>query len=38
MASKQEKIYLGVRKDNLGEEIVRLKQNIDLQLGLDLNT
>ena len=33
-ANRQERISLGVRKENLGEEIVRLKQNIDLQLGL----
>lgn len=36
-ASRQEKISLGVRKKDIGEEIVRLKKNIDLQLGLPLN-
>ena len=36
-ANRQEKIMLGVRKSNLGEEIVRLKKNIDVQLGIDTN-
>ena len=26
---------MGVRKSDIGEEIVRLKDNIDLQLGLE---
>lgn len=33
-ASRQERITLGVKREDLGEEIVRLKKNIDLQLGL----
>ena len=33
-ANRQERITLGVPKKNIGEEIVRLKKNIDLQLGL----
>ena len=36
-ANKQERIHLGVKKKDIGEEIVRLKKNIDLQLGLPLN-
>ena len=36
-AAQQEKVTLGVRRDNLGEEIVRLKKNIDLQLGLPVD-
>jgi hypothetical protein len=34
-ANKREKITLGVKKSDVGEEIVRLKKNIDLQLGLE---
>jgi hypothetical protein len=34
---KQETISLGVKKKDIGEEIVRLKKNIDLQLGLPVN-
>jgi len=33
-ASRQERITLGIPKKNIGEEIVRLKKNIDMQLGL----
>jgi hypothetical protein len=37
-ASKREKITLGARKNDVGEEIVRLKKNIDAQLGLEGNS
>lgn len=33
-AGRREKITLGTKKDDIGEEIVRLKKNIDLQLGV----
>ena len=33
-----ENISLGIPKKDIGEEIVRLKKNIDLQLGLDCNS
>ena len=33
-AQKREKITLGTRRTDVGEEIVRLKRNIDAQLGL----
>lgn len=33
-ASKRDLVHLGIRKSDIGEEIVRLKKNIDLQLGL----
>lgn len=36
-ANRKEKITLGVKRENIGEEIVRLKKNIDLQLGLPQN-
>lgn len=36
-ANRQEKITLGVPRKNIGEEIVRLKKNIDMQLGLPVN-
>jgi hypothetical protein len=34
-AGRREKISLGVRRSDIGEEIVRLKKNIDLQLGVE---
>jgi hypothetical protein len=37
MKSKEEKVVVGGRSGNIGEEIVRLKKNIDLQLGLEVN-
>ena len=36
-SQKQEKVTLGVKRKDIGEEIVRLKKNIDLQLGLPVN-
>jgi hypothetical protein len=36
-SNRQEKITLGVKRENIGEEIVRLKKNIDMQLGLGTN-
>jgi hypothetical protein len=36
-ANRQEKITLGVKREHIGEEIVRLKKNIDMQLGLNIN-
>lgn len=35
VCQKREKISLGIRKPDIGEEIVRLKKNIDTQLGLN---
>jgi hypothetical protein len=36
-ANRQETITLGVKREHIGEEIVRLKKNIDMQLGLNIN-
>ena len=37
-ANKREKISLGSKKNDIGEEIVRLKKNIDMQLGIGGNS
>ena len=36
MSKSKEVMTLGGRAKNIGEEIVRLKKNIDMQLGLEV--